>query len=68
MIIFTLFGCLFVLKIKVKSLLASMKSCTKSKNPFKNPLQEACSGFQEAAWYLKDISKAACDTENSSES
>jgi hypothetical protein len=36
-----------------------MKSCGNSIKPSNNPLQEACSGFQEAAWTLEDISKAS---------
>jgi hypothetical protein len=56
--VFTIFGCLFVEKIKKKFLLASIKSLTNSENPSSNPLQEAFSCFQEAA----------CDPESCSES
>jgi hypothetical protein len=43
--------------VKIKFLLASMKSLTKSENPFSNPLQETCSSLPRAAC----VPKAACD-------
>jgi hypothetical protein len=43
---FTIFGCLFVEKIKF--LLAYMKALSYAENPSSNPLQENCSGFEVA--------------------
>ncbi len=53
---------------KIKFLLASMKPLTNCENPFRNYLQEACIGFQRAAWDSKVGPKAAYDPENCSES
>jgi hypothetical protein len=46
---FTIFGFLLWRKLKMKFMLASMKSPTISNNPSSNPLQKVCSGFQIAA-------------------
>jgi hypothetical protein len=58
----TIFGFLLWRKLKIKFMHASMKSQTNSKNPYNNPLQEACSGFQIV------VPKAARNSENCSES
>ncbi len=59
LMVFTIFGCLFVEKIKKKFLLASIKSLTNSENPSSKPLQEACPCFQEAACDSKVVPNAA---------
>ncbi len=56
-------------KLKIKFLLASLKSLTNSENPFNNSLQEPCSGFQVATSVtLKVVPKSACDLDNYSKS
>ncbi len=45
LVVFTIDGCLFVEKIKIKCLLACMKPLTNSENLSSNPFQEACSKF-----------------------
>jgi hypothetical protein len=44
--------------IKIKFLLASVKTVTNCENPFSNPLQEACSCFPKAAGDFKSCSKS----------
>ncbi len=59
LMVFTIFGCLFVEKMENKFLLASLKSLTNSVNPSSSPLQETCSGFRIATCTLKVVPKAA---------
>ncbi len=41
---------------KLKFLYASMKTLTNFEDPYWNPLQIACCGIQEAAWYFVNCS------------
>jgi hypothetical protein len=62
---FHIFGCIFKMKILNKVSACSLKSFTICENPSRNPLQEACSGFSEAACDSKSCSE---NSENCSES
>jgi hypothetical protein len=55
--VFTLFLCIFVKEIKMKFLLASMKSLTNCEIPSSNPPQRACSGCLIAACAFKSCSE-----------
>ncbi len=58
--VFTLFSCLFVVKISNKffAFFYSMISLINSENLASNPPQEACSGFQVAAYDSKSCSES----------
>jgi hypothetical protein len=64
--VFKIFGCLLIEKIKIKFLLASLKSLPNSENPAVTLSQEAgSSGFQVAAceskcWYLLQYRFVVC--------
>ncbi len=58
LMVFTIFGCLFMKKSKIKFLYASMKSLTICEKPSSNPFHWACSSFLGAT----------CDSKSCSES
>jgi hypothetical protein len=60
-----------IYKYKIKFLHASMKSLTNCENPSSNPLQRGggvVPAFRKPPVTLKVVPKAACDSENCSES